>query len=146
MAVKAGSSHHVVLSKANGTGETGLMLAPNREGVLYGSRLLPELPTRDLEAHQRSWHRGFGDYFHTEGDPHRYAHSDGVDLRFANTAQLAPKLESLVTDADAALVVNGDFESNALAQWSEVADAGHVYKQPEYWEELRRGQWGKLEL
>ena len=116
----SGETHHVVMSKEDGSGELGLMLSPDNNGMLYRAKRIPELPSGEMKIVQKSWHKGFGDYRWDPNEPYRYAFSDGVDLRHANGAQLAPKLESLVVQEGSNVIPNSDFEGTF--GWSNASE------------------------
>ena len=109
----AGVTHDVVLAaNADGSGaQAGLILVRNEEDRLIQRALVPTRPAEFLKVGQESWHQGFGDFLFNPNDPYRYAYSNGIDLRFANRAQLASKLDSQGVSIGLG-ATDGGFEDN----------------------------------
>jgi len=109
----AGSDAHVVLETGAGGTTTGLILAQREGQYIYQATRLPPIPSEDLVAEQSSWHRGFGDYLFNPNEPWFYGWSDGVDLRYPNSAQLIPKFSQIDY-----LLRNGGAERGGTAEWT----------------------------
>lgn len=110
----AGSDAHVVLETGAGGTTTGLILAQREGQYIYQATRLPPIPSEDLVAEQSSWHRGFGDYLFNPNEPYFYGWSDGVDLRYPNSAQLIPNISPPLSF----LVRNGGAESGVTTEWT----------------------------
>lgn len=108
----AKTTHDVVFTDREASpNEVGLMLARDSGGRRMYRRIaakqVPDVPLRqgapsftdfnpehELVWQMTNWDQGFGRYRSQEGDA-RYGVSDGLDLRFSNRINLAPKLNQL---------------------------------------------------
>jgi hypothetical protein len=119
-----GSDADIVLTSSNGQTVQGLNILV-RDGVpQYSAHRLPVLPSVNDKVRQSSWHNGFGGFLYRNADPNRYGYSDGVDLRFANGAQLVNQFEDRLDF----LIRNMDAEDNTVTMWTAndvVANNGH---------------------
>ena len=131
-------SHHIVFEKPDASLTTGLMLAKTEQGLDYIDRTLEEFPDvlrtgeatfataapkRRFTKDQTTWDQGFGLWRAKKGEElTRYAYSDGVDLRFANRANLGPIIEAATDGPAHFLIANSKFEewtnSTTLKKWT----------------------------
>lgn len=142
-----GSTHDIVLAdNKDASGEAvGLMvLRPGEDNPLAMRRVShPQRPVELLRLKMDSWHRGFGDYLYNPEDPYRYAYSDGLDARFPNRIQFAPRIETLTLPtaqtAGSATLPNGDFASSSLSAWRTFQQPlGRRYYEKRFHDDPRR--------